>query len=114
MLLVLLDGAGMGNLSGVIKSEFQHSTHGKKEYLCSVLDQAMQKLIFELDKEFIELNKLIKFMGITETGGSAKMLVAAGEVLVDGAVELRKACKIRAGQTVETGDVQIKVVAATA
>jgi ribosome-associated protein len=74
----------------------------------------MEKLTFELDKEFIELNKLLKFMGVTETGGSAKMLVAAGEVRVDGGVELRKACKIRAGQTVETGDVQIQVLAAKA
>jgi ribosome-associated protein len=53
-------------------------------------------------------------MGITESGATAKALVAEGEVLVDSAVELRKACKIRAGQVVETGDVQITVTAAPA
>jgi hypothetical protein len=31
---------------------------------------------------------------------------------VDGAVELRKACKVRAGQRVQTGDALIEVLAA--
>ena len=59
--------------------------------------------------EFIELHKLLKIEGICASGGEAKMLVASGEVRVDGAVELRKACKIRAGQSVETGEVRIEV-----
>ena len=59
--------------------------------------------------EFIELHKLLKIEGICASGGEAKMLVASGEVRVDGAVELRKACKIRAGQIVETGAVRIEV-----
>jgi ribosome-associated protein len=33
-------------------------------------------------------------------------------VTVDGAVELRKTCKIRAGQIVRVADVEIRVVAA--
>ena len=33
----------------------------------------------------------------------AKMRVAEGEVKVDGKIELRKTCKIRAGQTVVSG-----------
>ena len=61
------------------------------------------------NQEFIELHKLLKFLGVAESGAAAKMLVAAGEVTVDGAVELRKACKIRAGQVVQTGDVRITV-----
>jgi ribosome-associated protein len=40
------------------------------------------------------------------------MLVAAGEVKVDGEVELRKTCKIRAGQEVRIGDSRIQVLAA--
>jgi ribosome-associated protein len=63
-------------------------------------------------QEYIELNKLLKFMGLAETGGGAKMHVAAGEVRVDGAVELRKACKIRAGQEVRFGDDRIIVLSA--
>ena len=73
----------------------------------------MQTLDLQLrpNQEFIELHKLLKFLGVAESGAAAKALVASGEVSVDGAVELRKACKIRAGQSVETGDVKITVTA---
>ena len=69
----------------------------------------MQTLQFQMRGEFIELHKLLKIEGVCASGGEAKMLVASGEVRVDGAVELRKACKIRAGQIVETGAVRIAV-----
>ena len=69
----------------------------------------MQTLQFQMRGEFIELHKLLKIEGICASGGEAKMLVGSGEVRVDGAVELRKACKIRAGQIVETGAVRIEV-----
>ena len=59
-------------------------------------------------QEFIELCKLLKFMGAAETGGEAKALVAEGLVRVDGVVETRKACKIRPGQVVESGAVRIE------
>ena len=44
--------------------------------------------------------------------GEAKMVISEGQVRVDGEVELRKACKIRAGQVVEFDDSQIRVLAA--
>ncbi|MES2572004.1 MAG: RNA-binding S4 domain-containing protein [Verrucomicrobiota bacterium] len=69
----------------------------------------MQNLDFDLADEFIELYKLLKATGICESGGAAKALVAGGEVAVDGKVELRKACKIRPGQIVETGDLRLQV-----
>ena len=74
----------------------------------------MQTHRFQLRGEFIELHKLLKIEGVCASGGEAKLLVASGEVRVDGAVELRKACKIRAGQIVETGGVRIEVLAAGA
>ena len=46
------------------------------------------------------------------SGGEGKQLVASGAVRVDGAVELRKTAKIRAGQCVRLGDVEIRVVPA--
>lgn len=58
---------------------------------------------FELRSEYIPLCDLLKYCGVTETGGMAKHLIAEGLVSVDGEVELRKTCKIRAGQVV-TGD----------
>ena len=60
-------------------------------------------LDFELRSDFIPLCDLLKYCGVTETGGMAKHLIAEGLVLVDGEVELRKTCKIRSGQVV-TGD----------
>lgn len=69
----------------------------------------MQKLKFELNDEYVELNQLLKLVGICDSGGAGKVLVASGAVKVDGTTELRKTCKIRAGQLVTLGDVQIAV-----
>ncbi|OWW18917.1 RNA-binding S4 domain-containing protein [Noviherbaspirillum denitrificans] len=69
----------------------------------------MQTLDFQLDGEFVELNQLLKLTGICDSGGAGKMIVASGEVSVDGAQELRKTAKIRAGQVVTLGDVRIRV-----
>jgi ribosome-associated protein len=65
---------------------------------------------FELEgREFIELNHLLKVMGLCTSGGVAKALIAEGRVKVDGNVELRKRCKIRSGQVVEFGGYYIFV-----
>jgi len=66
---------------------------------------------FELERDFIELNQLLKLAGLCDSGGAGKQLVASGAVRVDGDVELRKTAKIRAGQTVELGDCKIRVQA---
>lgn len=59
--------------------------------------------------EFIELHNLLKTTGLCENGGIAKAVVADGLVTVDGAVELRKRCKIRSGQTVDFAGQKIRV-----
>lgn len=69
----------------------------------------MQSLEFIIDGEYVELNQLLKLVGIVDSGGAGKTLVASGEVSVDGKVELRKTCKIRPGQVVSLGDVRIRV-----
>jgi ribosome-associated protein len=71
----------------------------------------MQQLTFELDREFVELNQLLKLSGLCDSGGAGKALVASGAVSVDGVVELRKTCKIRDGQVVRVGDAEIRVTA---
>ena len=71
----------------------------------------MQTLDFELDRDFVELNQLLKLVGLCDSGGAGKQLVASGEVQVDGAIELRKTAKIRAGQQVRVDDVLIRIVA---
>lgn len=71
----------------------------------------MQQFEFKLNGEFIELNQLLKMVGVCDSGGAGKVLVAEGVVSVDGHVELRKTCKIRAGSVVSLGDVRITVLA---
>jgi ribosome-associated protein len=70
----------------------------------------MQKLTFELNAEFVEVNQLLKLVGLVDSGGAGKNVVASGAVKVDGKPESRKTAKIRAGQTVSLGDVRISVV----
>jgi ribosome-associated protein len=72
----------------------------------------MPNIVFDLDRDFVELNQLLKLTGVCDSGGAGKHLVASGAVRVDGEVELRKTCKIRAGQVVLVGDARIEVVAA--
>lgn len=69
----------------------------------------MQSFEFELNGEYVELNQLLKLTGICDSGGAGKQLVASGQVLVDDNVELRKTCKMRAGQKVTCGDTCIHV-----
>ncbi|MBC7452507.1 MAG: RNA-binding S4 domain-containing protein [Massilia sp.] len=69
----------------------------------------MQKIAFDLAGEFVELNQLLKLVGLCDSGGAGKNLVATGVVSVDGKKELRKTAKIRAGQVVSVGDVRITV-----
>lgn len=74
----------------------------------------MQTVQFELepDRDHVELNQLLKLAGLCDSGGAGKAIVASGAVSVDGLVELRKTCKIRAGQVVTLDDIDIQVIAA--
>lgn len=74
-----------------------------------VSEEKMQKVSFELNGEFVELNQLLKLVGLCDSGGAGKMMVASGDVKVDGKQELRKTAKIRAGQQVTVGDIRISV-----
>lgn len=73
--------------------------------------RTMQTIDFELDRDFVELNQLLKLAGLCDSGGAGKQLVASGAVRVDGDVELRKTAKLRAGQVVTLDDVAIRIVA---
>ena len=71
----------------------------------------MKKTEFDLQgAEYIPLNQLLKLVGLCDSGGQGKQIVATGEVYVDGDRELRKTCKIRAGQQVRLQNVHIAVV----
>jgi ribosome-associated protein len=72
----------------------------------------MELIEFELRGEYITLDALLKVTGLSHSGGGAKALVASGKVAVDGQSELRKTCKIRAGQVVAVTGTRIRVHAA--
>ena len=70
----------------------------------------MKLIDFELRGEFITLDQLLKATGLAPSGGAAKAMVGDGQVQVDGRDELRKTCKLRAGQVVSTHGVRIHVL----
>ena len=71
----------------------------------------MKLIDFALRGEFIPLDALLKATGIAPSGGFAKSMVAAGKVQVDGQLELRKTCKLRAGQVVSLTGVRVRIEA---
>ena len=74
----------------------------------------MQLIDFALRGEHITLDALLKATGLAPSGGVAKMMVADGRVQVDGREELRKTCKVRAGQVVSLHGVRISVLSPNA
>ena len=71
----------------------------------------MTPIEFALRGDFITLDALLKATGLAPSGGIAKMMIAEGRVQVDGRDELRKTCKIRAGQVVSLVGTRIRVTA---
>ena len=69
----------------------------------------MNTIEFDLRGDYITLDALLKATGLAPSGGIAKMMVADGLVQVDGRDELRKTCKIHAGQVVSLAGARIKV-----
>ena len=54
----------------------------------------------EINKEPVELYKILKFEGLTTTGGEAKLLIGDGQVTVNGDVETRRRRKMVSGDII--------------
>ena len=63
--------------------------------------------------EFIKLDALLKYAGLTDTGGFAKEMIQAGQVKVNGEVCTMRGKKIRPGDTVEAGEYRLTVKSCT-
>ena len=74
----------------------------------------METMEFKLRSEHVALCDLLKLTGIADSGGQGKLMIANGEVTVDGQPESRKTAKIRAGQLVTCLGQTVQVVAADA
>lgn len=69
----------------------------------------MQKQIVKIQTEWIKLDALLKFAGVTETGGEAKEAIQAGDVKVNGEICTMRGKKLRPGDVVELEDVELTV-----
>lgn len=59
--------------------------------------------------EHVDLCDALKIAGLVDNGAEGKHVVGDGKVKVDGVVETRKRCKIRAGQVIEYQGQSIRV-----
>jgi ribosome-associated protein len=73
---------------------------------------AMPVIPFALRGEHIALDALLKATGLAHSGGGAKVLIAAGQVQVNGEVETRRGRKLRAGDAVDLGGQRVQLAAA--
>ena len=64
--------------------------------------KVFNRIVFTLreDEEFIPLIALLKATGVVYSGSEAQEVVAAGMVLRNGEVELRKRAKITSGEVI--------------
>ena len=74
----------------------------------------MQTIDFVLRGEYITLDALLKATGMASSGGAAKVLIAGGEVRVNGEVDTRRGRKCRAGDEVVVGPIRVRVGGAEA
>lgn len=68
----------------------------------------MKKVIIKT--EFIKLNQFLKWAGLCETGGEADIVIAEGNVKVNGDTELRRGKKLRDGDIVEIYGIEYTVM----
>ena len=69
----------------------------------------MEKQVIFIDTEFIKFQDLLKFAGLVETGGQAKILIQDGYVTVNGEICTMRGKKIRNGDIVTLDDDTLEV-----
>ena len=69
----------------------------------------MQNQRVSIRTEFIKLDSLLKYAGLTDTGGFAKELIQGGQVKVNGEIGTMRGKKIRSGDVVEAGEYRLTV-----
>ena len=68
--------------------------------------------IIELDTEYIKLDQFLKWAGIADNGGFAKMMIQNGDVKVNNEIVYQRGKKVKNGDIVKVdGAGQFKVVA---
>ena len=70
----------------------------------------MERFETEISGEFIKLDSLLKFSGLTETGGIAKEIIQEGRVKLNGDVCTMRGKKIRRGDVVTIDEIGAEIV----
>ena len=65
--------------------------------------------VVEITKEPVELYKILKFEGMTSSGGEAKLVIEQGLVKINGSVETRKRKKMVSGDIIEFNNDKIQL-----
>jgi len=65
-----------------------------------------------INREPVELYKVLKFEGLVGSGGEAKLVVDNGLVRLNGEVETRKRKKVVSGDIIEFDQTRMKLVLA--
>lgn len=61
-------------------------------------------------QEYIELNRILKLLGLVATGGEAKVIIQQGEVKVNHMVETQVRKKLRSGDKIQFDDATIEIL----
>lgn len=70
----------------------------------------MNKIKSELKEEYIRLDNLLKYEGVTDTGGMAKFLIQNGKVKLNSEICELRGKKIRKGDIIEVDNYIIEVI----
>ena len=70
----------------------------------------MAKEIIKIDTEFIKVQDLLKYSGLCETGGQAKILIQDGYVKVNGEICTMRGKKMRTGDCAELDGNTVEVL----
>ena len=54
-----------------------------------------------IDTDYIKLDQFLKFAGVVQTGGQAKVMISEGSIIVNNEVTLQRGKKIRKNDIVE-------------
>ncbi len=81
---------------------------GPAEHWTAELEAPVRDVVVTADG--IRLGQLLKLAGLADTGAQAKELLAAGEVRVDGEIDLRRGRQLLDGQVVTARDEAVRLV----
>lgn len=69
----------------------------------------MEQKEVTIHTDFIKLEALLKFAGLTTTGGEAKERIQAGEVQVNGQICTQRGKKLQPGDQVILGNLELQI-----